>query len=558
MKIVRRIVCLAMMAVLLLCLAPEPAAFAAASEAPAFPFTAEPVTLTVMVPQTSVIEDWETNKMTLYIEEKTGIDLKFTHIINDNDFIDKLSLMIAAGGNDLPDIVITTKSLDPQSLQAWGEAGMILALNEYYDRDMYYLAKSFEDCTMSIEDCLHYMTCFDGNIYALPNYGESTNNQFSQSRIMIYKPWLDQLGLEAPATLDELVNTLRHFRDDDPNGNGIQDEIPLTSANNRISNVRKCLMTPFVYTQDGYYLPMGDGRVEFAFTQDGWREGMRFIKGLIDEKLFDPAFLTQELAQLTATMSSGDVETVGAVVNISTSNMSGADIRRVEYVRLAALENTEGKRVAVWEPTMPTAAMLITKNCKNPELAFKLGDWLCSEELSLFSRYGIEGEDWHYWQEGDPVNNYYDLGKEQVLVNTSNISWGNLQNTYWAQYGPSCITTRLFFGQIGSSSALDTEIARVRYQNSLIDSAVLIESLGYIDEEKVIAKLIFNEEEDEIITNVGTPIVSYVEECWARFITGDMDLDNDWDEYLAELNRMGLAEYQAAVQSAYDRMYLEK
>ena len=86
----------------------------------------------------------------------------------------------------------------------------------------------------------------------------------------------------------------------------------------------------------------------------------------------------------------------------------------------------------------------------------------------------------------------------------------------------------------------------------------MIESLGYIDEEKVIAKLIFNEEEDEIITNVGTPIVSYVEECWARFITGDMDLDNDWDEYLAELNRMGLAEYQAAVQSAYDRMYLEK
>ena len=43
-----------------------------------------------------------------------------------------------------------------------------------------------------------------------------------------------------------------------------------------------------------------------------------------------------------------------------------------------------------------------------------------------------------------------------------------------------------------------------------------------------------------------------------RRITGDMDLDNDWDEYLAELNRMGLAEYQAAVQSAYDRMYLEK
>lgn len=533
-----------------------PAALAA--EEPSFPFADEPVTFTAMVPQTSVIEDWATNEMTLYIESKTNIHLEFTHIVTDNDFMNKLNMMIAAGGDDLPDLIINS-GMDPQDLQPWGEAGMILAPNEYYEKDACYLEKSFETCTMSYADCLKYMTCYNGKIYALPSYGESTNNQFSQSRIMIYKPWLDKLGLDSPTTVDELVDVLRHFRDDDPNGNGIADEIPLSSAKNRISNVRKCLMTPFVYTQNGYYLPAEDGTMGFAFTEEGWREGMRFVKRLIDEGLFDPAFLTQDIKQLTATQCSADgIETVGAVVNISTSNMSSSDIRRYEYVRLAALANTDGKRVAVWEPTMPSGGMLITKNCKDPELAFRLGDWLCSEEMSLYSRYGREGVDYHYWQKGDPVNNYAGLGKEQVFVYNPRASWGNLQNIYWALKGPSCITTRLFFGQVGAGKTDDSDLGRLKNANGKIDSGVLLESLDYIDESKVVAKLIFNEEEQQVVTDVGMPIASYAEECWARFITGDMDLDSDWGGYLAELDRMGLEQYVEAVQSAYDRMNADK
>lgn len=44
---------------------------------------------------------------------------------------------------------------------------------------------------------------------------------------MINKVWLDKLGLEVPTTLAELKEVLIAFRDGDPNGNGIQDEIPM-------------------------------------------------------------------------------------------------------------------------------------------------------------------------------------------------------------------------------------------------------------------------------------------------------------------------------------------
>ena len=155
--------------------------------------------------------------------------------------------------------------------------------------------------------------------------------------------------------------------------------------------------------------------------------------------------------------------------------MSSSDIRRYEYVRLAALANTDGKRVAVWEPTMPSGGMLITKNCKDPELAFRLGDWLCSEEMSLYSRYGREGVDYHYWQKGDPVNNYAGLGKEQVFVYNPRASWGNLQNIYWALKGPSCITTRLFFGQVGAGKTDDSDLSRLKNANGKIDRVALKE-----------------------------------------------------------------------------------
>ena len=38
----------------------------------------------------------------------------------------------------------------------------------------------------------------------------------------------------------------------------------------------------------------------------------------------------------------------------------------------------------------------------------------------------------------------------------------------------------------------------------------------------------------------------------ARFIIGDVDIETGWDEYLAELDNIGLPRYLELVQQAYD------
>lgn len=44
---------------------------------------------------------------------------------------------------------------------------------------------------------------------------------------MINKSWLEKLGLEVPKTWDDLTKVLTAFKNDDPNGNGEADEIPM-------------------------------------------------------------------------------------------------------------------------------------------------------------------------------------------------------------------------------------------------------------------------------------------------------------------------------------------
>ena len=75
------------------------------------------------------------------------------------------------------------------------------------------------------EDYQRALKSPDGKIHALPNGDESTQIRIP-THTWINKAWLDKLGLDMPTNTEELKEVLIAFRDEDPNGNGIADEIP--------------------------------------------------------------------------------------------------------------------------------------------------------------------------------------------------------------------------------------------------------------------------------------------------------------------------------------------
>ena len=47
-------------------------------------------------------------------------------------------------------------------------------------------------------------------------------------------------------------------------------------------------------------------------------------------------------------------------------------------------------------------------------------------------------------------------------------------------------------------------------------------------------------------------IGGYVNQATVQFITGELDVDKDWDTYIEKLNNMGVENYLATWQNYYD------
>jgi putative aldouronate transport system substrate-binding protein len=63
----------------------------------------------------------------------------------------------------------------------------------------------------------------------------------------------------------------------------------------------------------------------------------------------------------------------------------------------------------------------------------------------------------------------------------------------------------------------------------------------------------FTTEEQEVVRSKKPDIDAYFQQMEAKFITGAESIDGKWDEYVRTLESLGIEEYVAAYQSAYDR-----
>jgi putative aldouronate transport system substrate-binding protein len=218
--------------------------------------------------------------------------------------------------------------------------------------------------------------------------------------------------------------------------------------------------------------------------------------------------------------------------------LGATDKKRSEYAIVPPLQGPAGKQ-SLWWPILPSITMLITKNCKTPESAFMMGDLMATEEMSINNHYGEKGVDWK-----DPpanargyVSGYEPLADPIVL-------WGTLQNKHWAENGPNLRGKKWAFPDMATDSPYDYVIAIGRG---------LPDAIKYGTKDPITG-LIYNEQEQDVMNEFHATIITYVQESFARFVMGDLNIDRDWNAYVAEFDKMGLANVIRATQSAWDRM----
>ena len=140
------------------------------------------------------------------VEDYTGTHLDIMWTPKDN-YDDKLNLVLAGGGDDMPQIIATdTKS--PAIINA-ARAGALWDVEE--------LMKEFphlKNAKPEVNDNIR----IDGKLY-----GVYRGRALGRNGLTFRKDWADNLGLEAPETIEDVYNMLHAFTYDDPDGNGQDD-----------------------------------------------------------------------------------------------------------------------------------------------------------------------------------------------------------------------------------------------------------------------------------------------------------------------------------------------
>lgn len=243
----------------------------------------EPITLTVL--QRAIETSDEDQDLWFYqeLEKKTNIHIKWSYVA-ETDWSTRINLMAASG--EYPD-VISRGVVDVEDLGVL--QGILLPLDDLIPQ---YMPNYYARLQMNDADASLYAS--DGHMYYIGNLIAQNVNH--NANFYINQKWLDNLGLQAPATVDELTEVLRAFRDQDANGNGdATDEVPMSASLLQADTQGIYTFFPMfgVPLIDSLYLSIDDSqKVVFPGFLPGFRAACEWLALCYEEGLLDKEALT--------------------------------------------------------------------------------------------------------------------------------------------------------------------------------------------------------------------------------------------------------------------------
>lgn len=515
------------------------------------PIVNEPITLTVLAPQDGENSRYD-NLQTQELEELTGIHLEWI-VVADSDIKTKLNLLLSSG--EAPDIIMTgvgsSNRLDKAAVASLGNQGLIIPLNQYYDTVSVGYQAAFEE----LPGLRDYITTPNGNIYDMPNVDGSLHVQYNM-KCWINTQWLENLNLSMPTTTEEFYEVLKAFKEQDANGNGDpNDEIPLSAVTSGAgTQIDGFLMNPFQLTPENDRLYVDNGVVTYSPVQDEYQEGLRFLQRLYKEGLLNPESFTQDKNHQVEVNESGDEPVIGCFLaqrpgyacDLSTEPYSK---KWEQYQSLAPLKGPDGTAIAAWNPYImyESGMLFISNQCKEPEAAFRLIDYLATTEGTYRSAFGVEGEDWRMAEPGE-----LGLDGKQALVTMLPEARASSDNIRWDQLAGLVRTPEICAGVTTNPDPYADGVRPLDGRQVVMYKGSQEHELVQQDISSVMPDLFMEDQYIDEMAQLKTAITDCTREYIVAFITGSKDIDKDWDSYKAALESNGLSRYLEILQMAYD------
>lgn len=245
-------------------------------------------------------DDINNNVWTRCYQDDLGIKLNYTIAAAGDDYTQKLTMAIAS--NELPDLM----DLPPEEFSELANAGMLADITDSYEKDASDLLKQ----TIEVDGGIQLASAkVDGKLYGLPQLSAADG---TCDLLWIRTDWLENLGLKAPTTMDELIEVAKAFRYNDPDGNGQDDTWGIGFQKAIVSEDGA---SPGSY--EGFFAAYGayakawvkgdDGKITYSGINDGIKDALTQLNQMYEDGLIDPEFGVKDTVKLGEDISAGKV-----------------------------------------------------------------------------------------------------------------------------------------------------------------------------------------------------------------------------------------------------------
>lgn len=490
------------------------------------PIVKEKITLKMMAGKPNNTTNFDEIETFRELEERTNIRIEWD-LVPQQAYTDRKGIILASG--EYPDAFFGTAAggITDEEAVSYGSQGVFIPMESYIEE----YAVNLKNVFAKLPDAKRIATALDGHIYTLP-FIQQINANTVFTRMFINKSWIERLGLSLPETTDELYQVLKAFKERDPNGNNKADEIPFSFIYKNHNMGHYGLMGSFGCPDTRDHVALKDGKVYITATTPEYKEAVKFLNKLYDEGLIDSEAFTHDSSQYRAKGNQEDA-LYGFYFDWGGTSVVGVERFESDYVPLAPLKGPKGHQMwLVREPTIWGGYFAITSANKHVEATIRWADELYEEKTSMQLQYGPIG----LTLEETPD------GKIKMLDPPDGMTYNDFRYQKAPAITASCILAETF------------ENKMIVNETILKDDALYQVYAPYLlDEFYPTASVKFTKEENTKMADLKTDIITYIDNKQAAWITGESSIDDEWDEYLKELEKMEIEEMRQLYQDVYDR-----
>lgn len=351
-----------------------------------------------------------------FIVEHTGVGVIHPYVEWDGgtNYLNQLNLKIAAG--EMPDLFRAYGGIETELAANGGLADLSKFLPEYAPNVWNRIPQEAWDIVRANDPN------GEGGIYWIPAIVD-----YARMGGLIRQDWLDKLGLDMPTTQEELVEVLKAFKEKDPNGNGIADELA-TGGRADARWMDNFFLMYGVAMFEGYpQWDEYDGELTFSAVTQNMKDAIAFCKYLYEEGLMDPETFLNSGQDWKAKISANRVGvyyhwmfSAGEYVKSIKENMN----LEIDFTALPAIQAPGYEEDSFYlKETYQGPFYLVKSNEDNDEklkATLQLLNAMYDPELLNTLTYGVEGMH-HEMVDGKPQMLPEDKSVQQnKIINSAN------------------------------------------------------------------------------------------------------------------------------------------